>query len=253
MWKAFSNLSSNKTLAINGDGAVSALAFSGLSLNATSGRRSHGRSSPSDSSTNNDARTWAPGSAHNPLVMPVKPNIVQDVFCDSYSAWPLGSDTDWETVFTVSANFKNHKLPPLWTPLSSRAERAQAFAANEGKCLNCHGTNHDMRHCKHKFMNLSGMLNNDYATLPEGEEMFQMWLRRMRSHRTKYPHNTNGARSNQQHTWRPSQPARSSHRPGQHAYSANYQRANNNPPQTAALTVYQPSSTSAIQPYHQRG
>ena len=92
--------------------------------------------------------------------MHIKPNIVQDVFTTSYNAWPLASDQHWETVHTVSASFTQHKLPTLWSPLSSSADRAQAFAANKGKCLNCHGTDHDMRHCPQPFTNASGMLNN---------------------------------------------------------------------------------------------
>ena len=251
MWKAFSDFSGNHTQAINGDRGASSLSLAGLSLHDNSGRRSQGRSSYSPSKSH-QGNAWSSGTSKNPIVMHIKPNIVQDVFTTSYNAWPLASDQHWETVHTVSASFTQHKLPTLcWSPLSSSADRAQAFAANKGKCLNCHGTNQDMRHCPQPFTNASGMLNNDFRALSDGENIWQMWQARMRSHRTIKP---NSSKNFKQAYKKPrSFQPNTSQNAGHHVYSRGYQAAHNTQQNAAALTVYQPTNSATPQPYHRRG
>lgn len=251
MWKAFSDFSGNHTQAINGDKGASSLSLAGLSLQDNS-RRSQGRSSYSPASRSQPGNSWSSGTSKNPIVMSVKPNILQDVFTTGYNAWPLGSDQHWETVNVVSDNFTNHKLPSIWSPLSGPADRAQAFAANKGKCLNCHGTDHDMRHCPSHFINASGMLNNDFSSMPDGNSIWKMWQARMRSHRTINP---SYSKNTGQHNKKPRsfQTNNSSRQAGHHSYSRGYQASQNAQQNTAALTVYQPANSASPQPYHRRG
>ena len=103
-----------------------------------------------------------------------------------------------------------------------------------------------------RFTNASGMLNNDFRTLINGEDIFQMWLERMRSYRTMRNAHSNKNKQN----YKKGRPAynTSGQSGGHHVYNKSYQQARNNQHNTAALTVDQPASpSSSSQPYHRRG
>ena len=182
MWRAFDNMTGNKTPATNGSRFSVASAFDRLSLSASSG---HGRSS--DRFGYN--RSPAPSSGR-PYVMTVQPQRVADVFDQFYPEWPLGSDDHWETVFTVSDGFANQHLPPLWTPLTSKHDRHAAFIENSGRCLNCGVNGHSLRHCDRPFTNTSGILNPELGRLNDNDAAFQTWLQRMRSYKQNQSRNT---------------------------------------------------------------
>ena len=188
MWRAFDNISGNKTPATNGSRFAVLPAFDrlslGSSLNSSLGSSSgHGRSSSRFGHTRSSA-----SSSGRPYVMTVQPQRVADVFDQFYPEWPLGSDDHWETVFNVSERFTNYNLPPLWTPLTSRHDRQAAFIENSGRCLNCGVAGHSLRQCNRPFTNASGILNPELGRLNDNDAAFQTWLQRMRSHKANNPH-----------------------------------------------------------------
>lgn len=179
MWKVLTKFSTSKVKAENGEQYV-VPSLSGLSLNSNSGARSHGRSAA------HSTQSWGGQSSRNQQIAKPKQQYVQDVFCISYACWPLATDEHWETVHNVCQTSFTKQLPPLWSPLlKTKADRSAAFAANVGRCLNCHGDGHSLRHCNQPFINRSGVLNPDLGSLNDNDETFQLWLSRMRSWRTK--------------------------------------------------------------------
>ena len=103
MWKAFSDISNNKTPAINGENVYSLpVPWSGVRSSAPSGPRpadlgrGHGRVSSQKPS-------WQMGSGNNPLVMSVIDTA--DSWTDNtYKCWPLEEHHHGE-VFAVSSSF----------------------------------------------------------------------------------------------------------------------------------------------------
>ena len=236
MWKVLNTLSTSKVKAENAPPAK-VPSMAGLSL--LPGVASYASVSQPHSQTSSRAhssRQHKQGSEVSP--------IIQDVFCVSYSEWPLATDEHWETVFTVAQQFAESKsLPPLWSPLvASRAARAAAFDANRGLCLNCHISGHSVRHCREPFLNKSGILNPDLAWHEDGKT-FKSWQQRMRSHRNRLsvsqphqtPYNTSGG-----------QGGYANHRRSRGRGRSNQQQAAPTASSHNALT-YQPQHTAPAQ------
>lgn len=176
--------------------------------------------------------------------MNIQSNPPTDVFCETYHAWPLGSDEHWETVFSVSETAFKKQLPSLWTPLTSREERRHAFNDNIGRCLNCHSTAHSMRHCDMQFTNASGILNPELGLLNDNDETFQLWLDRMRCHRSSRHSGTNTKKNNNRNNNdRRSNGNNSARSPyNQHQHGDRQQHQNQGQKHGSnAISVYQPN------------
>ena len=113
MWTAFSDLSNNKTPAINGDKFFSLPLSSGVRSSAPSGPRpaGHGRGQGRVAS---QTPSWQMGSSNNPIVMSVIDSA--DPWTDNTSkCWPL-EEHHYAEVFAVCASFETDD-PPLWSAL----------------------------------------------------------------------------------------------------------------------------------------
>ena len=179
MWKAFGDLSNNKTPAVNGERFFSLpVSFSGVRSPALSGPRpaGHGRGQGRGPS---QTPSWQMGSSNNPIVMPVIDHM--DPWTDKTSrCWPL-EEHHYAEVFTVCASFETDD-PPLWSALLSPSARAAALRENRGHCLNCHEDTHSFRNCKHPFINASGCLNPELGQL-DNDDAYRRWQARMTSYR----------------------------------------------------------------------
>ena len=111
-----------------------------------------------------------------------------DPFLSSAAEWSANS-TDWDDVFQVSESFNTPDIP-LWTPLTNPKERRHVFRDNNGRCLNCHGTDHSFRNFAEPFINASGCINPQLGQLGDNGETCCGWQRRMLSYRR--PHRVGG-------------------------------------------------------------
>ena len=243
MWKVLNRYTTSKVKAENGE-QFGSLSMAGLSLYPSA-------SAPSQQRTVAQRQPAWVAPARSRQVAPRKTPIVQDVFCVSYAAWPLASDSDFETVFNVCETAYKTQLPPLWSPLCrNRASRAQAFRENDGKCLNCHLPDHSVRDCPHKFLNHSGVLNPDLGLLNDDSQTFRQWQGRMLSYRT--PSDAQPASGNNYGGQKNSR-GRSQWRRGRRR---NNDKGGNYPPgnsqaQQQTMTTYQPPEPSSSQPVGQ--
>ena len=187
MWLAFQVLATNKTPALNGEKHYSLPPLAGLSLHSNASDRSQSRSAAPPSLMGRVG-----SSRNNPVVMSVASvdQYYDDPFTHSYQHWPA-EPSHWDEVFNVSDSF-NTNDPSLWTPLVSPQARSQAFRDNKGRCLNCHDTDHSLKHCTQPFTNSSGCLNPQLGQLGDNGDGFCRWQQRMRSYRRRENNIGNG-------------------------------------------------------------
>ena len=106
-----------------------------------------------------------------------------DPFTQDYASW-LARESDWSEVYAISSSFRHVGDDPfVWTPLLSTQDRYQAFRENDGKCLNCGGSDHSMKFCRSPFLNTSGVMNPELGLRNDNSEAFRRWQNRMKSHR----------------------------------------------------------------------
>ena len=129
MWGAFSDLTHNKTPAVNGEQHFS------LPVSSTSARSSapsgprpadHGHGQGRVSS---QLLSWQKRSSHHPIA--ISPDDLSDPWLDQTSdCWPL-EEHHYAEVFAVSVSFKTD-YPLLWSGLLSPSTRADALRENRG-------------------------------------------------------------------------------------------------------------------------
>ena len=179
MWKAFGDLSNNKTPAINGEFFFSLpLSSSGVRSSAPSGPRPAGHEC-GQGRLPSQTPSWQIGSSNNPIVTSVIDPA--DRWTDNTSkCWPL-EEHHYAEVFAVCASFETDD-PPLWSALLSPSARAAALRENRGHCLNCHEDTHSFRNCRHPFINASGCLNPELGQF-DNDDAYRRWQARMTSYR----------------------------------------------------------------------
>ena len=175
MWGAFSDLTHNKTPAVNGEKHFSLpVSSTGARFPAPSGPRpaDHGRGQdrvPSQS------LSWQTGSSHHPTAMPIGDS--SDPWLDQTSNCGPLEEHHGAEVFAVSASFETD-YPPLRSSLLSPSTRSDALRANRGLCLNLYEANHSFKHCRHPFINASGCLNPEFGQLGD-DDAYRRWQARM--------------------------------------------------------------------------
>ena len=171
MWKAFGDLSNNKTPAINGEKMFSLpLSSSGMRSSAPSGpvppvmgaatadcrpRRLHGR--------------WGRAIIQlSCLGMTTRPNAGPSKSIIMRRFLPFALRLKPATLLS-GAPF-------------SRPPHAAALRENRGHCLNCHEDTHSFRNCRHPFINASGCLNPELGQLGD-DNAYRRWQARMTTYR----------------------------------------------------------------------